>query len=80
MCYGYITVNSSVALADLIIQYSELILSNKKDISISVITQITDVENECDGFYFFDRTNKFNAQDTQRLFQANQKLIKTPVN
>lgn len=51
---------------------------NKRDISISVYTQITDVETECDGYFNMDRTNKFSAQDTQRLIQANQNLIDTP--
>ena len=43
--------------------------------SASVYTQITDVELECDGFLNYDRSNKFNAADTQRIQQANKALI-----
>lgn len=75
LCYGYKTVNSSQALADLLIEYNDLILSNKKDISISVYTQITDVENECDGIYNYNRVPKFSEADRLRLFNSNQKLI-----
>jgi len=78
LCYGYFDLDSSVKLADLIIQYAELILSNKKDISICVYTQLSDVELECDGYHNFDRTSKFNEADTLRLVAANQKLINTP--
>ena len=57
----------------------EYIRSNKKDISISVYTQITDVENECDGYHNYDRTSKFDSANYLKIFQSNQKLINTPV-
>jgi len=79
LCFSYKSLPNSNALADLIIQYANLILSNKKDISICVYTQITDVELECDGYLNFDRTSKFDGADSTRLFAANQKMIQTPV-
>lgn len=45
------------------------------DISACVYTQITDVELECDGFYTYERLNKFSAADTVRIMLANQALI-----
>jgi beta-galactosidase/beta-glucuronidase len=49
------------------------------DISCAIYTQITDLERECDGFLNYDRTSKFNADQTKRLFYANQDLINTVV-
>ena len=51
------------------------ILSKKKDISVSVYTQITDVERECDGFLNYDRTNKFTDDVTKTIAAANLQLI-----
>jgi len=37
--------------------------------------QITDVELECDGFFNYDRTPKFDAQTTREIAIANHALI-----
>ena len=58
---------------------TKLLAANKRDISASVYTQITDVENECDGFLTYSRQNKFNSADTARIRKANAALIAAPV-
>jgi len=78
-CFSYGNVGNPHGQAVLYEQYADLILSNKKDISICVYTQITDVEEECDGFLNYDRSNKFDTADTRALFNVNQQLINTPV-
>jgi hypothetical protein len=37
--------------------------------------QLSDVERECDGFFNFDRTNKFNASDVAAIVAANQAIL-----
>ena len=44
-------------------------------LSASIYTQITDVELECDGFYNYDRTDKFDPPTKARVAAANRKLI-----
>ena len=44
-------------------------------VSISIYTQITDVELECDGFLNYDRTNKFDAATLATIVAANVALI-----
>lgn len=53
------------------------ILSHRTDITVSIYTQITDVERECDGFLNMDRTNKFNSTQMATIVAANQALITT---
>lgn len=49
------------------------------EISASVYTQTTDVENECDGFLNYDRTKKFDTMAERAIRNANFKLIGKPV-
>jgi hypothetical protein len=42
---------------------------------MDMYTQITDVERECDGMLFMDRTAKFNASEMAAVVAANQALI-----
>jgi len=74
-CYAYLEVSTPTDEANTYINMTQSIYSNEVDISACVYTQITDVEEECDGFFNYDRTNKFSSQDTQRIYQANQFLI-----
>lgn len=54
-----------------------LTLESRVDhISASVYTQTTDLENECDGFLNYDRSNKFTDEDTKVIYDANQAIIK----
>lgn len=44
-------------------------------LSISIYTQIVDVELECDGFLNYDRTDKFDAETHAKIVAANEALI-----
>jgi hypothetical protein len=74
-CQTYLKVNTPEDEANTYVAMTKTILSNKNDISCSIYTQITDVERECDGFLNYDRTNKFNPQQTKAIHDANQALI-----
>ena len=58
---------------------AEKIIAERADVSYSVYTQTTDLENECDGFLNYDRTQKFGAADLQAVHAANTALIGKPV-
>jgi len=74
-CGTYLHVDTPQEEADTYIAMVKTIASRKADISVCIYTQITDVERECDGFLNYDRTNKFNAQQTQAVHDANVALI-----
>lgn len=74
-CHTYQKVDTPTAEATQYIEYAQTISSRRADISASVYTQITDVENECDGFLNYDRTNKFDSADTARIKAANEALV-----
>jgi hypothetical protein len=57
----------------------EKIIAERKDVSYSVYTQTTDLENECDGFLNYDRVTKFTAEQTANIKAANEKLVGSPV-
>ena len=55
---------------------TRILLANKaQGVSVSIFTQLADVENECDGFYNMDRSPKFNSSQLAMVFAANQALI-----
>ena len=75
-CYGYEKVGTNVtAFNELYIGMTQAIIKNAGDISVVIYTQITDVENECDGYLSYDRTEKFNAKQKQSVVKANQEMI-----
>jgi len=74
-CQTYLHVNTPQDEADTYITMTQQIASHRNDISVVIYTQITDVERECDGFLNYDRTNKFNQQQTKDIYNANVKLI-----
>jgi hypothetical protein len=74
-CQTYLHVDTPELEATTYIAMAQTIRSRKVDLSASVYTQITDVERECDGFLNYDRTNKFNADQTARIATANQNII-----
>eukprot|EP01047_Picozoa_sp_COSAG01_P028566 COSAG01_NODE_1924_length_8886_cov_6.780699_4_plen_229_part_00 len=75
-CHTYLKAATAKDEADIYVNMTKSLLANKDDISASVYTQITDVELECDGFLTYERHYKFSAEDTHRIFEANQALIK----
>jgi len=79
-CYAYLEVSTPDDEANTYISMVKTIQAEKMDVSACVYTQITDVEEECDGFFNYDRTNKFSQNDTSRIATANQNLINAPIN
>merc|ERR1712154_234397 len=75
-CYGYKEVATAQDFAQYYVQMSYAILKNKGDIAVVIYTQLTDIENECDGFVNYDRTAKWNDTQVQMVREANQKMIK----
>merc|ERR1711879_47988 len=73
-CFNYLP-TSQADNADKYIQMVKTLSSRVDHISASVFTQTTDVERECDGFLTYDRTNKFNDEQTKAISAANQALI-----
>merc|ERR1712151_330006 len=45
------------------------------DISASVMTQVTDIELECDGFMNYDRTVKFTATELQQIHDTHIGIV-----
>jgi len=45
------------------------------DISASVMTQVTDIELECDGFMNYDRTLKFTDTELKRIHDAHRAIV-----
>jgi hypothetical protein len=74
-CQTYLAVATPTDEANTYISMVQTIQGEKMDVSACVYTQITDVEEECDGFFNYDRTNKFSSSDTSRIATANQNLI-----
>jgi len=76
-CYTYLHVATPADEANTYATMAKQLLALRNDVAVSVYTQITDVEFECDGFLTYDRTNKFSAAETKIVFDANQALIKS---
>ena len=75
-CFAYLTVDTPLEEAQAYINMTKTLLAWSEHLSASVYTQITDVEEECDGFLNYDRTNKFNAPTTKAIAAANQAVIR----
>jgi hypothetical protein len=75
-CSTYLRAATPQQEADLYVQMAGNITlyRDSPGVSVSVYTQITDVENECDGFLNMDRSNKFNAAQMAAIVAANQQL------
>jgi hypothetical protein len=71
-CTAYLNSHSSQQMAN---TYVNMTLEIQPEVSASVYTQTTDLELECDGFLNFDRTNKFDAEQTSAIRNANMQLI-----
>jgi len=74
-CQTYLHVDTPENEAATYIQMIDIIKQRENDLSVCIYTQITDVERECDGLLNYDRTNKFNQDQTARITAANQALI-----
>jgi len=74
-CFAYLPNPDARNESATYVEMASLLLAQKRVVSVSVFTQITDVENECDGFYTMDRVSKFTADETAAIVAANQQLI-----
>ena len=76
-CGTYLHCDTPQIEADLYVQMAGNIslYKNNPGTSVSIYTQITDVENECDGFLNMDRSNKFTPAQQQAIVAANAALI-----
>eukprot|EP01062_Namystynia_karyoxenos_P066681 TRINITY_DN60603_c0_g1_i1.p1 TRINITY_DN60603_c0_g1~~TRINITY_DN60603_c0_g1_i1.p1 ORF type:complete len:745 (+),score=215.99 TRINITY_DN60603_c0_g1_i1:80-2236(+) len=75
-CHTYLHVDTPADEADAYIKMAKTIEGRVDHVSASVYTQTTDLELECDGFLNYDRTNKFDQNQTQAIFDANQAIIR----
>ena len=53
-------------------------ITQHPEVSVSVWTQTTDVEDECDGLLNYDRTHKLSPAQQARVREANLRLIGKP--
>ncbi|ETN97818.1 hypothetical protein RFI_39708, partial [Reticulomyxa filosa] len=75
-CYAYERVASAQAFADRYIQMSQAITQFHKDgLAAVVYTQITDIEEECDGYLNYDRTDKWNSSQQSAIYLTNQNMV-----
>merc|ERR1719359_1596646 len=75
-CHTYLHVDTSADEAAKYVEMAKTIESRVDHVSASVYTQTTDLELECDGFLNYDRSNKFDASQTQAIADANQAIIR----
>merc|ERR1711934_1296261 len=66
-CFAYKQLASPQDQADVYVNMTKQIIQVRGDVSASVYTQTTDLENECDGFLNYDRTNKFTDAQTTAI-------------
>lgn len=76
-CHTYLHVGTGADEADKYIEMAKTIASRVDHISASVYTQTTDVELECDGFLNYDRSNKFDKNQTDAIKAANVNIIRS---
>jgi hypothetical protein len=77
LCYAYQNTLTEQNFVDTLVGFLQSIQSNAGYISAAILTQITDVETECDGMLNYDRTPKFNGTQMGAIYAANQQLIQT---
>jgi hypothetical protein len=80
-CHAYSKLDTPQAYADLLVKWMgpSTIGGERGTVSAAVYTQLTDVENECDGMVNFDRTPKFTAAQAGTIRGASHALIGKPV-
>lgn len=74
-CGAYLNQATPQDYVDTYVAMTKTIVSQRADLSAVIYTQITDVENECDGMLNMDRTPKFNAAQMAQLIAANQAMV-----
>jgi len=74
-CYAYESFSDPANQASAYVNMTKTLLSNRGQVSVSIATQVTDLEEECDGFVNYDRTAKFTSDEIAAIYAANQALI-----
>eukprot|EP00937_MAST-01D_sp_MAST-1D-sp2_P007093 g7093.t1 len=74
-CFAYLALETPLQEAQAYVNMTKILLAAPERVSASVYTQITDVEDECDGFLNYDRTNKFDELTTEMIAAANRALV-----
>lgn len=75
-CHAYQTVRTP---KEQIEEYADMvgrIMRHVANVSAAIVTQITDVELECDGFLNYGRTSKFSRAETETIRAANIRLVR----
>lgn len=77
-CHSYKAMNSTLLL---VLAYEDMI--NSVDLSNTtglIYTQATDVETECNGMIYYDRTDKFPPRYIQQIRKVNHNIIRRATN
>eukprot|EP01060_Flectonema_neradi_P017470 TRINITY_DN2435_c0_g1_i1.p1 TRINITY_DN2435_c0_g1~~TRINITY_DN2435_c0_g1_i1.p1 ORF type:complete len:639 (+),score=133.74 TRINITY_DN2435_c0_g1_i1:49-1917(+) len=74
-CGGYAPAANSSGMLDMYLSALDKFIPYSVNISASVITQTTDIERECDGFFTYDRVKKFSDAEGQQ-FAAKMAILK----
>ena len=74
-CFAYLENPDAQNMTDTYLEMVQLLHSSRHTVSASVFTQITDVENECDGMYTMDRLNKLSPTQLAAVKSAHAALI-----
>lgn len=75
-CSAYKEANTPLEQADLYVHLAKKLQASVCCISAAVYTQLVDVELECNGFFTYDRTPKFDEHQTQMVRRANLAVIR----
>ena len=74
-CHTYLHVETPADEAATYVEMAKTLESMVDYVSISIYTQTTDLELECDGFLNYDRTDKFDASAAAQIKAANLAII-----
>ncbi len=74
-CYSYENTPTPLDQASLWVNMTQRLQSYRGQVSVGIVTQVTDIEEECDGALTFDRINKFTPDEMTMIVAANQALI-----
>ena len=75
-CFGCAAnMTSELALSYVALAQALQLRAASGDISASVMTQLTDIELECDGFLNYDRTTKFTPAELRQIHDAHRKIV-----
>ena len=76
-CMTQAAINTSADMANMYVSIMGNLLKRVDHLSVTVYTQTTDIENDCDGFLNYDRSNKFSEDQVKvaDIRKANQDII-----